>query len=182
MTNLNSALKSRGINLLTKVRIVKAMVFPVVMCRGKSWTIKKAEQWRIHAFELWCQRRLFRVSWTARKSNQSILKEMNPEYTLEGLVLKLKLQNFSHLVWRANLPEKARMLGKIEGKRRRGWHGWDGWHHQLNGHEFEQFWEIVKDSEAWCAAIHGVAKSWTWLRAWTTMTFIHNGILLSHKK
>ena len=155
------------------------MVFPVVMCRCKSWTIKKAEQWRIDAFELWCQRRRFRVSWTARKSNQSILKEMNPEYTLEGLVLKLKLQRFSHRVRRANLPEKA---GKIEGKRRRGWRGWHGWHHRLSGHESEQFWEVVKDREAWCAAIHGVAKSWTRLRAWTTTTFIHNGILLNHKK
>ena len=119
-TNLDSILKSRDITLLTKVHIVKAMVFPVVMYGCESWTIKKAECLRIDAFELWCYRRLLRVPWTARRSNQSILKEINPEYSLEGLMLKLKLQYFGHLLWRSNSLEKTLMLGKTEG-RRRGW-------------------------------------------------------------
>jgi len=120
MTNLDSILKSRDITLPTKVHLVKAMVFPVVMYRCESWTIKKAECQRIDAFELWCWRRLLRVPWTARRSNQSILKEISPEYSLEGLMLKLKLQDFSHLMWRADSFEKTLMLGKIEGRRRRG--------------------------------------------------------------
>ena len=127
MTNLDSILKSRDITLSTKVHLVKAMVFPVVMYGCKSWTIKKAKHGRIAAFELWCWRRLFRVPWTARRSNQSILKEISPEYSLEGLMLKLKLQYFGHLMWRTDSLEKTLMLGKIEGRRRRGDRGWDGW-------------------------------------------------------
>ena len=120
MTNLDSILKSRDITLPTKVCLVKAMVFPVVMCGCESWTIKKTESWRIDAFELWCWRRLLRVPWTARRSNQSILKEINPEYSLEGLMLKLKLQYFGHLMRRTDSLEKTLMLGDIEGRRRRG--------------------------------------------------------------
>ena len=124
---LDSTLKSRSITLLTKVCTVKAMVFPVVMYGCQSWTIKKAECWRIDAFELWCWKRPLRVPWTARRSNKSILKEISPEYSLEGLILKFKFQYFGHLMWRINSLEKTVMLGKIEGKRRRGNRGWDGW-------------------------------------------------------
>ena len=140
MTNLDSILKSRDITLPTKARLVKAMVFPGVTYGSESWTIKKAERQRIDAFELWCWRRLLRVPWTARKSNQSILKEISPKYSLEGLMLKLKLQYFSHLTWRTASLEKTLMLGKIEGRRRRGSTEEEmvGWHHRLNGHEFEQ--------------------------------------------
>ena len=140
MTNLDSILKSRDIALSTKVCLVKAMVFPVIMYGCESWSIKKAERWRIDIFELWCWRRLLRVPWTARRSNQSILKEISPEYSLEGLMLKLKLQYFGHLMWRVGSLEKTLMLGKIEGGKRRGWQMMaspDGWHHQLNDHEFE---------------------------------------------
>ena len=133
MSNLNSVLKSRDITLPAKVHIVKAMVFPVVRYGCESWTIKKAECQRFDAFELWCWRRLLRVPWTARRSNQSILKEINPEYSLGGLMLKLKLQYFSHLMWRANSLEKTLRLGKTEGRSKRGWH------HQINGlNESEQ--------------------------------------------
>ena len=137
MTNLDSILKSRDITLPTKVHLVKAMVFPVVMCRWDSWTIKKAECLRTDAFELWCWRRLLRVPWTATQSNQSILKAINPEYLLEGLVLNL--QYFGHLLWRAKSLEKTLMMGKIEG-RRRGWQEDEmvGWHHRFHGHESEQ--------------------------------------------
>ena len=136
MTNLDSILKSRDTTLPTKVCLVKAMVFPVVMNGCESWTIKKAEHWRIDAFELWCWRRLLRVSWTARRPNQSILKEISPECTLEGLILKLKLQYFGHLMWRADSLEKTLMLGKIEAGRRSRTTKDEmvGWHHQLNGH------------------------------------------------
>ena len=127
MTNLDSVLKSRDISLLTKVHLVKAMVFPVVMYGCESWTIMKAECWRIDAFKLWCWRRVLRVPWTARRSNQSILKEVSPEYSLEGLMLKLKLQYFDYLMQRADSLEKTLMLGKIEGRRRRGQQRWDGW-------------------------------------------------------
>ena len=127
MTNLDSMLKSRDITLPTKVRLVKAMVFPVVMYGCESWTIKKAERRRIDTFELWCWRRLLRVPWTARRSNQSILKEISPGCSLVGLMLKLKLQYFGHLMWRADSFEKTLMLGKIEGRRRRDNRGWDGW-------------------------------------------------------
>ena len=139
MTNLDSILKSRDITLLTKVCRVKAMVFPVVMYGCESWTIKKAEHQRIEAFELWYWRRLLRVPWAARRSNQSILKEISPEYSLEGLMLKLKLQYFGHLIQRSDSLEKTPMLGKIEGRRRRGEKDeMVGWHHHLNGHEFEK--------------------------------------------
>ena len=130
MTNLDSILKSRDITLSTKVSLVKAMVFPVVMYGCESWTIKKAEHRRIDAFELWCWRRLLKVPWTTRRSNQSILKEISPGCSLEGLMLKLQLQSFGHLMQRADSLEKTLMLGKIEGRRRRGWH------HRLNGHRF----------------------------------------------
>ena len=136
MTNLDSILKSRDITLPTKFCVVKAMVFPVVMYGCKSWTIKKPEHQRTDAFELWCWRRLLRVPWTARRSNQFILKEISPEYSLEGLMLMLKLQYFGHLMWRIDSLEKTLMLGNIEGRRRRGWQDeMVGWHHRLSGHE-----------------------------------------------
>ena len=139
MTNLDIILKSRNITLPTKVHVVKAMVFPVVMYGCESWTIKNAEHWRIDAFELWCWRRLLRVPWTARRSNQSILMEISPKYSLEGLILKLKLQYFGHLMWRVDSFEKTLMPGKIEGGRRREWQRMMvTWHHRLAGHEFEQ--------------------------------------------
>ena len=140
MTNLDSIFKSRDITLSTKIHLVKAMVFPMVRYGCESWTIKKAEQWRIDAFELWCWRRLLAVPWTARTSNQSTLKEISPEYSLEGQVLKLKFQYFGHLMWRTDSLEKTLILGKVEGKRKRGWQtkdGMVGWHHQLDAHEFE---------------------------------------------
>ena len=148
MTNLDSILKSRYITLPARVHIVEAMVFPVVMYRCESWTIKKAECWRNDAFEMWCWRRLLTVPWTARRSNQSILKEISPEHSLEGLMLKLKLQYFGHLMRRTDSFEKTLMLGKIEGRRRRGWQDeMVGWHHSLNGHKFEQTPEIMENRE-----------------------------------
>ena len=178
MTNLDSILKSRDITLPTKVHLVKAMVFPVVMYGYESQTIKKAECGRIDAFELWCWRRLLRVSWTARRSNQSILKEISPEYfSLEGLMLKLKLQYFDDLMWRNSL-EKTLMLRKTEGRRRRGWQRGKmvGWHHWLYRQESEQAPVMVMDSEAWRAVVHGVAKSWTWLSDWTELNWVYVGI------
>ena len=168
---LDSIFKSRDITLPTKVRIVKAMVFPVVMYSCESWTIKKAECQRIGPFKLWCWRRFLKVLWTAR-SNQSILREINPEYSLEGLMLKLKLQYFGHLIGTDNLLKKSLMLGKIEGRRRRGrqrMRRLDGITDAMNVN-MGKLQELVRDREAWQSAVHGVSKSRTWLGNWPTIS------------
>ena len=171
MTNLDSILKSRDITLPTKVYLVKAMVFPVVMYGCENWTIKKAECQRINVFELWCWRRHLRVPWTAKRSNQSILKEINPEYSLEGLMLKLKLQHFGHLMQRTDSLEKTLMFRKTEGRRKRGWEDeMVGWHHPSSmDMSLSKLRELVMGREARRAAVHVITKSRTQLCNWTEL-------------